>query len=804
MTHLTYEQNPHPDCGCVTVDRYWKVTSCSAAAARFIGISEKFPIGKTLHEIFSSDNRYDHFRTLLDEISGKKGCNILDLSLHSSKDSSFRPVHVQLITLPNRDGQMTGAVINYTDFNTHLAASKLALNSIAEGVFTIDHDHKITSFNAAAERITGWSRDEVIGHPCKTIFRTSICSTDCPIALSISSSAGITKRIVYITTKNGRLTPVQISATPLIDFENNIIGGVETFSDITASLQHDIILDAVADGVFTVNEHAKITSFNKAAEKITGWKAKEILGKVCADVLLPDSSAQRCTLTTCMHEKKTIIDQELFILGKKGDAIPVSASAAPFLDPKGRALGGVQSFRDSTSRLQTTLILDSVADGVFTVDRDWRITSFNMAAELITGWKRDDAIGQYCSDVFHSSICGKNCAIAESLYTGAPISNRSITIQNINGNCASVSICAAPLLDQAGNIVGGVETFRDLSVEMSLRQQLMKNFTFDTIISKSPPMQRLFQILPDIARSESNVLILGESGTGKELIARAIFNSSAKNDKPFIVVNCGALPETLLESELFGYKAGAFTDAKKDKKGRFAAAEGGTLFLDEIGDVPQSIQVKLLRVLQNKEYEPLGSNVPVKANVRILAATNRELSRLVQDGDFRDDLFYRLNVVNIQLPPLRKRIEDIPLLIDHFVDKFRAEKEKDIVGVSDEVLDILMRFDYPGNIRELENIIEYGFILCPGGYILESHLPESLSAEKQTAVFLPFADTEGKTLEDIERIAILQSLERNGWKKMKTCRELGISKDTLRRKINNYNLEEVRSTNIPGGTTTRI
>jgi PAS domain S-box-containing protein len=546
----------------------------------------------------------------------------------------------------------------------------------------------------------------------------------------------------------------------------------------------------VADGVFTVNEGGKITSFNRAAEKITGWSDEDVLGKTCSEVLVPGVYSKSCARTTCMQEKRTIVDRELFIIGKDGYSIPVSVSAAPFLDHQGKVLGGVESFRDNTSRLQTALILNSIADGVFTVDRDWRITSFNLAAELITGWSRESAIGQFCSDVFHSSICGKNCAIAESLYTGKPVSNRSITIQEFRGDCASVSISAAPLLDQDGNVVGGVETFRDLSVEISLRQQLMKNFTFDEIISKSPSMQRLFQILPDISRSKSNVLILGESGTGKELIARAIYNASTRNEAPFVIVNCGALPETLLESELFGYKAGAFTDARKDKAGRFAAAEGGTLFLDEIGDIPQAVQVKLLRVLQNKVYEPLGSNAPVKADVRILAATNRDLSALVQEGTFRDDLFYRLNVVNILLPPLRDRIEDIPLLIDHFVNKFRAEKQKDIVGVSDEVLNILMRHDYPGNIRELENIIEYGFILCPGGYIQTSHLPDSISADRKPAGQTHITGGKGMTLDELEKQAILLSLERNDWKKMKTCRELGISKDTLRRKLHSYGLDE--------------
>lgn len=789
MTLHTGSQNPQFDSGYVTVDSNWLITSCNSMAARVLGQSESFLLGKDCREIFCSDERFRQICSHLEPLSRKRGSNSLMLNLTTST-AGTTPITLQVVTLPGTAGSTLGAIIGFSDVNAPLAASRLALNSIAEGVFTVDHDCKITSFNAAAERITGWSEEEVLGRPCKSIFRSSICKKNCAMAKSIQVRSPIIKRSVYITSMEGKSIPVQICAAPLVDLDNSIIGGVETFRDLTASLQNEIILDAVADGVFTVNEAGEITSFNHAAEKITGWQEADVLGMNCAAVLLGGATNRKCALTDCMRDRTTIIDRELFIIGKDGYSIPVSVSAAPFLDPEGNVMGGVESFRDNTNRLQTALILDSVADGVFTVDRNWQITSFNMAAERITGWSREHAIGQYCSDVFHSSICGKNCAIAESLYTGNPVASRSITIQDFKGNCASVSISAAPLLDHDGNVVGGVETFRDLSVEISLRRQLMKNFTFEAIISKSPSMQRLFRILPDISRSESNVLILGESGTGKELIARAIFNASTRNSAPFVIVNCGALPETLLESELFGYKAGAFTDAKKDRQGRFAAAEGGTLFLDEIGDIPQSVQVKLLRVLQHKIYEPLGSNTPIKANVRILAATNRDLARLVQDGQFRDDLYYRLNVVNILLPPLRDRIEDIPLLIDHFVDKFRAEKQKDIVGVSDEVMNILMRHTYPGNIRELENILEYGFILCPGGNIQASHLPESVLAIPQPAGGTAITGGEGLTLSEIEKQAILLSLERNGWKKMMCCRELGISKDTLRRKLQRYGLED--------------
>jgi len=380
-------------------------------------------------------------------------------------------------------------------------------------------------------------------------------------------------------------------------------------------------------------------------------------------------------------------------------------------------------------RTQTDVILDSIADGVFSVNRDWRITTFNRAAEMITGVPKEEALGRTCRDVFHSNICDSNCLLKQSIQNDQPITNKSIYIINANGEQVPISISAAPLKDADGKIIGGIETFRDLSVITELRKQLEKKYTFQDIISKNKSIQKIFDILPDIAVSDSTVLIQGDSGTGKELFARAIHNLSHREKKPLVVVNSGALPDTLLESELFGYKAGAFTDAKKDKPGRFAMAQGGTIFLDEIGDISPALQIRLLRVLQQKTYEPLGAAESVKANVRIIAATNKNLEQLVAEGIFRQDLFYRLNVVSIKLPPLRERKEDIPLLINHFITRFNKLKNKNITDVSDDVLTILMNYDFPGNIRELENIIEYSFILCRDGTIQISHLPEQLQAK---------------------------------------------------------------------------
>ncbi len=367
-------------------------------------------------------------------------------------------------------------------------------------------------------------------------------------------------------------------------------------------------------------------------------------------------------------------------------------------------------------------ILDSIADGVFTVDNDLNITFFNSSAEKITGVSRAEAIGQKCFDVFRANICQTTCAIKQSIQSGKEVINLSINILNAKDCKVPISVSTSVLRDEAGTIIGGVSTFRDMTTIESLRKELSKQYIFEDIISKNHKIQQILATFPDIATSNSTVLIEGPSGSGKELFSKAIHTLSNRKGK-FIALNCAALPDSLLESELFGYKKGAFSDAKKDKKGRFALAEKGTLFLDEIGDISPALQLKLLRVLQEKEYEPLGGTITEKADVRVIAATNKCLSELVSCGHFRNDLFYRLNVIKIVIPPLYQRKEDIPLLVEHFISKFNALKEKSIESMAPEVMTMLMKYDFAGNIRELENIIEYCFVLCHGREITKDHLP---------------------------------------------------------------------------------
>ncbi len=430
-------------------------------------------------------------------------------------------------------------------------------------------------------------------------------------------------------------------------------------------------------------------------------------------------------------------------------------------------------------------ILESISDGVFTVDMEWRITSFNRAAEQITGVPRNEAIGRHCSEVFRSSLCGERCALEQTLKTGKPVIGASAYIINCEGNRVPISISTAVLRDAHGDPIGGAETFRDLSEIEGLRQQLEGKFRVGDLVSRSPAMLRVFDVLPAIASSPSTVLILGETGTGKELIARAIHSLSPRSRAPFIAVNCGALPDTLLESELFGYVAGAFTGANKDKPGRFALAKGGTIFLDEIGDVSPALQVRLLRVLQERTYEPLGAIRSEKTDVRVIVATNKDLAELVRRGSFREDLYYRINVVRIELPPLRKRKEDIPLLVDQFIYRFNQLQQKNIRGISSEALSLLMAHDWPGNIRELENTIERAFILCTEGEIRIEHLPEELTRHTARTEICPDLRSARNLL---EAQVIRAALERNNFNRAAAARELGIHKTTLLRRIKKLGL----------------
>ncbi len=447
------------------------------------------------------------------------------------------------------------------------------------------------------------------------------------------------------------------------------------------------------------------------------------------------------------------------------------------------------------------LLLDVIDQCVFTVDRDGCITSFNRAAERTTGYKADDVIGLECKDVFHSDLCEQGCPLRRTLESGQRIVDRRVRIQTKEGMTLPVAVTTAVLATETGRVIGGVEILADLSPLEHLQRQLDGKYCFEDIISKSHRMQEIFELLPMVANSDSTVLVLGESGTGKELLAKAIHHQSPRRKRPFVAVNCAAMPEALMESELFGYLRGAFTDARRDKPGRIAQADGGTLFLDEIGDMPLGIQVKLLRFLQERAYEPLGATFTTRADVRIICATHRALPDMVACGAFRQDLYFRLNVMQIELPALRDRLEDIPLLAQHFVSRYRQVTGNRIESINDDAMSALMRYSYPGNIRELQNIIERSFIVCRDSTIGISSLPKSVleaagdisaNGSRDTPSPEPAAVLKPPKLDPIHRAefeTLAAVLDQHRGNRSKAAEELGIHRSTLIRKIKRYGLD---------------
>jgi len=444
-------------------------------------------------------------------------------------------------------------------------------------------------------------------------------------------------------------------------------------------------------------------------------------------------------------------------------------------------------YRSGDDSLPCCVILESMTDGVFTVDLNRRInTFFNRAAEEITGFTFSEAVNQYCFDILRSSACQTNCPMERTMKTGEPVYNHPAVIINKEGKEIPVSVTTALIRNHAGEVVGAMEIFRDLSVIETLQKVVAGRYSMGDMIGKSKRMQDIFEILPDVAESDSPLLIQGPSGSGKGVLARAVHDLSTRKEKPFVKVNCGAIPDTLLESELFGYVRGAFTDAKKDKPGRFSLADGGTIFLDEIGDTSPAFQVKLLRVLEEQVFVPLGGVTPVKVDVRIVAATHRDIAAMIRDRLFREDLYYRLNIIKIELPPLCERKEDIPLLIENITTRLNALKGRQIAGVSEGVMARLMNYPFPGNIRELENILEHASVLCHGALIEEKHLPHDFLAKTNRDDRIlaepppTLASSEGKLIRKI--------LKEQGGSRVNTARKLGISRTTLWRKMKKYGI----------------
>ncbi|MEN8136301.1 MAG: sigma 54-interacting transcriptional regulator [Thermodesulfobacteriota bacterium] len=444
-------------------------------------------------------------------------------------------------------------------------------------------------------------------------------------------------------------------------------------------------------------------------------------------------------------------------------------------------------------------IIDTIQEGLMLVSPDGEILYVNKAFEGLLGYKFAELKGKTCA-LFECSDCAQARAngLAQfcSLFKKGSWRRKECVFQRKDGESVHLLKSADVIRDEKGEIVVGVETLVDLSqvvagkkVIDNLRQQLNSTAGFKKFIGNSRIMRRVFDMATSAAHSDAHVLILGESGTGKELMAAAIHEISDRADGPFIKVNCASLNDNLLESELFGHVKGAFTGADGSRVGRFEAANGGSIFLDEIGDIPMTTQTKLLRVLQEKEIEKVGDHRPIKIDARIITATNKDLSRLIAENLFREDLFYRIGVIPIIIPPLRDRSNDIPLLAENFIKRLKKRsKKKKVEGISTEVLETLIQYRWPGNIRELMNAIEYAFALCPGGMIGPQHLPAHFQGQ---ALAVPAAIKQnGNIMEKDQRQQLIEALENSDWNRSRAAEILGVSRVTVWKRMKKYGVQE--------------
>lgn len=445
------------------------------------------------------------------------------------------------------------------------------------------------------------------------------------------------------------------------------------------------------------------------------------------------------------------------------------------------------------SRCDEAVLLDCIGDGVVTIGLDMKIRYMNRAMRELLGYEEGELVGQplSCHLLVQGTICStQDCILERAVRNREKVRNFETIIQNKDGRKIPVSLNTDLLRDEHGNLIGIVETYRDLSQINELKAKLERHETRGPLIVRSKALQGILDLLPQVANSKATVLIEGESGTGKELIAREIHRLSPRRDQPFVAVNCAALAEGVLESELFGHVKGAFTGAIADRQGRFEIANKGTIFLDEIAEISPMAQAKLLRVLQEEEFERVGGNRTVKVDVRVIAATNKHLTTVVEDGRFREDLYYRLQVFPIRIPPLRDRREDLLPLIEHSIARLNRTMGKNVRDLDGPVLKLLEAHRYPGNVRELENILEHACIRCPDNTIRAEHLPDYFVANTPHKDSALHHQVVGKqtTLAALEQEAIVQALEQTGWNYRLACKSLGVSRSTLLRRLKAYNV----------------
>ncbi|MDX9788764.1 MAG: sigma 54-interacting transcriptional regulator [Desulfobacterales bacterium] len=561
------------------------------------------------------------------------------------------------------------------------------------------------------------------------------------------------------------------------------------------------LFDSLAIGAILLSPDFNLMGLNRSAELMTGASAAEAKGKPCRQVLAQGWCDGACRFESLEPGHRLSADKEACIAGLDPDGRNLTRMLLPLQPQKGALTGWLEIFQDHSAfkdllkriryedqRLK--MILDNLDIGVMTVDRGEHVTFFNTTAETITGYSREDILGKSISLLFQEREAQNNHRLNETIRDGEPRSSQETLLTTRGGDTLPVRAEYMALKNKEGKIVGGLATISDLSLFHQLNRAIQDRYTFYDMVGRSPAMKRLFEIIPVVAVSDATVLIEGATGTGKDLVANVIHNASHRADRPLIKVNCAALPDNLLESEMFGYVKGAFTGADRDKPGRFQDADGGSIFLDEIGDMPLQLQAKLLRVLEDREFYPLGSRKTVKVDIRIISATNAGLETLVKEKRFREDLYYRLNVMRLEVPPLCERRDDLPLLISHLLKKLAAGRFRKPPEISEDAMAVLLNHNYPGNIRELENIIEHALIISRGEPIRKSHLPFSLQQQVDPCRVenVPESPRLNEGVESGEKTLILAALRKHHWQRGEAAGELAIDRTTLWRKMKKYGL----------------
>ena len=556
------------------------------------------------------------------------------------------------------------------------------------------------------------------------------------------------------------------------------------------------VLDELNIGAITVDLNHRITAINYCAQGLIGLRANEVVQRDCREVFTGVPCMVSCIVSG--GDGTQLNEPTLHLVDEEESEYQITRIATPIHGPMGQVVGCLTILQDHSpindlvDRLRyeersMKNILDSMDIGVFTVNRGGLITFFNTVTEHITGYRREQVLGQSCAIIFESERADDVCMLKDAIANGLARSSQRGRMIDKEGGVIPIRANYMALRNEKGIIVGGLATIQDLTLVHQLKQAIQDRYTCFDMIGKSPPMQKLFEMIPVVAASDATVLIEGATGTGKDLLAKILHSNSPRAHKPMIKINCAAIPESLLESEFFGYVRGAFTGADCDKPGRFQEADGSTIFLDEIGDLPLSLQAKLLRVLEDKEFYPLGSRRTKKVDVRIISATNRGLEHLVRTRQFREDLFYRLNVVRMELTPLSERRDDLPLLIRHTLRKLCAARAVTPPAVSEGALQVLLNYTYPGNVREMENIIEHALILCQREPLQDYHLPDYVRTPSENTPVTEAADRWNRHSEE-ERRRIRTALERFNGHRGKTARALGMERTTLWRKMKRYEL----------------